>query len=112
MKRGFVVLSKAWYAKACLANRDYTDEVTFGMYDTNCGCVGEMAVKWFKTPCAPRLEVFDDSWAVLATFADVIKAMGRKNDLNITPDQFAEILVELGFEDRTETEPPNWEKVT
>ena len=109
MKRGFTVLSKSWYGKACLKGVDYVDEVMFGLYDGK-GVItgnteGEMAMKWYKFPRAPRLEVFDDSWAVLATFTDVIKAMGRKNDLNITPNQFAEILVDLGFEDMTQTEP-------
>ena len=116
MKRGFTVLSKSWYADACLDGVDHVDEIKFGLYndngDSGSDCAGEMAMKWHKTPAAPRLEAFDDSWAVLATFTDVIKAMGRKNDLNITPDQFAEILVGLGFEDRTEIKPPNWEKVT
>ncbi len=109
MKRGFVVLSKSWYADACLDGVDYVDEIMFGMYDgkgvITGGTDGEMSMKWYKTPAAPRLEAFDDSWAVLATFTDVIAAMGRKNDLNITPNQFAEILVELGFEDMTQTKP-------
>ena len=105
MKRGFTVLSKAWYAKACLEDVNYLDEIMFGMYDSEGGTEGEISMKWYKCPDAPRFEAFDDSWAVLATFADVIKAMGRKNDLNITPEQFAELLVGLGFEDMTQTTP-------
>ena len=109
MRRGFTVLSKSWYGKACLDGRDYTDEVMFGMYDgkgvDTGGTDGEMAVRWYKFSRAARLEVYDDSWAVLVSFADVIKAMGRKNDLSITPGQFAELLVGLGFEDMTQTKP-------
>ncbi len=108
MKRGFTVLSKSWYAEACLKDVDYVDEVMFGLYDDDRigGTSGEMAIKWHKLngENIPRFESFDDSWAVLATFTDVIIAMGKYDDKNITPDQFAELLISLGFEDMTQAE--------
>ncbi len=110
--RGFMILSESWYADANLKNAKYIDEIMFGLYpgDGNEGTSGEMAMKWFDLqeghPFAPRLEVFDDSWKILASFKDVIAKLAQVDGQNITPKQFAKLLTESGFRDLTKRQLP------
>jgi len=50
-----------------------------------------------------KLEAFYDSWEALSEFSDVISKMGMGSGKNISPEQFCDILLSLGFVDRTET---------
>ncbi len=104
MIRGFHILSQAWYADANLRGARWLDDVIFGLYDEeNGGTDGEMSVKWYDLGgrIVPKLECFDDAWATLVEFTDVITMLGNKDGQNITPDKFAEILLSRGFRDLT-----------
>lgn len=110
MIRGFIILSQSWYADANLRGARYVDEVNFGMYaaDEDGGTTGEMSVKWYdlgggilNDKPVPKLECFDDAWATLVMFSDVIAELGKVDNANITPDEFAEILKGCGFKDMT-----------
>ncbi len=108
MKRGFYHVSKAWYADSALKGREYTDEVIFGLYCDQGGTTGEMGVRWgdLENKNTPKLHCFDDAWAVLAGFKDVIDEMGKVDDQNIKPEEFCVILLKCGFEDLTPVKQP------
>jgi len=103
--RGFYNTSEAWYSK--IPGFPFNDiEVMFGMYIPNDGTEGEMAMHWHELggKSVPRLECFDDAWGVLGEFGDVIAALVKIDGENITPRQFCELLLSLGFIDLTEYE--------
>lgn len=110
--RGFHHTSQAWYARAVMRGADWYDEVTFGDYPEGGGTVhGEMAMRWYTIGYneaggrpTGRLEVYADSWRLLATFSDVIAALGQRDKL--TPEEFCALLREHGFQDRTQRERP------
>jgi hypothetical protein len=99
-ERGFIWANRAWYAKASGIKNAV---VYFGIYDEYEGTEGEMAMAWIDI-CSrkvPQLKAFDDSWKVLAGFADVIKAMAKADNKNITEEGFVKILKDCGFRDLT-----------
>lgn len=105
-KRGFTQLSKAWYADANLKNSKYSDQIMVGYYADEGGTPGEFSIKWksLSNNSVPRLMVYDDSWAVLTEFSDLLDKMAEVDDKNITPDEFARMLESLGIENMTQFE--------
>ncbi len=105
--RYFVHLKRAWYAEATLADMPFADEVSFGTASVpGAGIHGEMAVRWYRLDhvLAPRLEVFDDGWRLLAGFGDILEAMARVRtgrNMAIAPATFCALLEGCGFADRT-----------
>ena len=103
--RGYHRSSKAWYADSV---RKENTEVTFGMYEENAGTIGEMTMEWIELggrQCA-RLKAFEDSWAVLASFADLIQRMAEVDSEEIQEPDFCKMLDECGFKDLTAYESP------
>ncbi len=113
-KLGFVHLSEAWYGKTCLGNPcGYKDEIMFGLYHKDGSTQGEMAMRWIDINNAfhdekyiPRLEVFDDAWAVLTMIPNVLAELGNLNGQNITPKEFVQVLLDQGFTDMTPRKNP------
>lgn len=101
--RGYYHLSRAWYGKSCLADREVKDEVTFGLYYPGNGCEAEMSVKWLDIgpKICPKLGAFDSSWKLLLDFSDVIEAMSKVDGENISPLDFCKLLDGCGFKDMT-----------
>lgn len=100
--RKFYWTRKAWYADSADAN-----EITFGNYDAEP--FGEMVMKWHNLgggPLPARLEVFEDAWAALAEFKDLLDELAKVNRKNISQEQFVEILKKCGFSDATPYERP------
>jgi hypothetical protein len=106
--KGFVHLSRTWYAKHALRAGDIIDEVMFGFYYGGGGTSGEMSVRWSELGGAivPRLEVYDDAWDALNEFKDVIEKMAEVDGENINPEQFCKILLSCGFRDDTKEVGP------
>jgi hypothetical protein len=106
--RGFYHLSEAWYGSANLQTANFTDEVLFGMYHPEGGTDGEMSVRWSElgSKSVPRLQVFDDAWSMLASFTDLLAAMGKHDNECITPKAFCALLLGLGFQDLTPRKNP------
>ena len=109
-RRGFVQLSRAWYADSSLRRQEIIDEVMFGFYGENGGggTTGEMSMTWTELggKIVPQLGVFDDAWHALGEFKDLIVLMAGVDDKNISPEKFCEMLLACGFKDNTkETEP-------
>ena len=102
--RGFTWTGQAWYGKSALSHLNYTDEVTIGYYAEDGGTSGEFSIRWIPLSgeSVPKLEVFNDGWHALATMPDLIAALSEADDQNITPAQLCEVLLSLGFRDRTE----------
>ncbi|WP_321885785.1 hypothetical protein [Burkholderia cenocepacia] len=105
--RYFVHLKRAWYAEVTLREMPFADEVSFGTGPVSgAGTYGEMAVRWYRLDrvLAPRLEVFDDGWRLLADFGDILEAMARVRtgrNMAIAPAAFCALLEGCGFFDRT-----------
>ena len=102
--RGFFWTGKAWYAKTA-GDKD----IVFGMYSVDeGGTSGEMQVVWHDIGGkeVPRLECFNDAWSALSLFTDLITALGKLDDQNITQQQFVDVLLECGFTDLTKYERP------
>jgi hypothetical protein len=83
-------------------------QIDFGMYIPNDGTIGEMVMKWHDLAGknVPRLEVYNDGWGVLFSFADLLERLAELDDYNISEEEFVELLLELGFEDLTQYEKP------
>ena len=107
LKRGFFHLSESWYGEKCLSVEKYLDEIVFGLYETEeGGTTGEIAMQWhdIKNVATPKLEVYNDSLHLISTFSDVMDALSKMKQF--TPQEFAELLRELGFEDKTIRQEP------
>lgn len=106
--RGFFWSSRAWYHREAITTQE--EEITFGIYPDggNQGTIGEMRVVWEEWGEAqvPQLRVYDDAWAILSGFSDLLDYMAGSNAINITPEEFVEILKECGFKDLTPYEKP------
>lgn len=102
-KRGFTQLSKAWYGDANLKNSEMIDRFSIGFYHPEGGTTGEFLISYEELggKIIPRLQAFDDGWDALFNFSDLIEAMSKIDDKNISPDDFNKLLVSLGIEDMT-----------
>ncbi len=112
-KYQYTIFNEAWYADAARNGR-HTDEIMFGLYAVDAdgnseGCIGEMAMRWYQLGNirSPRLEVYNDAWAVLAGLPALIAHLAAHDNQDITPEQFAVILDRCGFEDRTQRTRPD-----
>ena len=76
-------------------------KIMFGLNERGDGTLGEMAMQWVALggDCVPQLRVFDDAWATLFTFADLLEKMAEVDDQNISPADFINILKECDFEE-------------
>jgi len=101
--RGFVWNKKAWYHDSCDNN-----EIMFGMYDTDGGTSGEMAMRWIDigtgTPVA-QLQSFSDSWHALSLFTDLLQSMKEfdygDTSKEVSQEEFVALLFRHGFSDLT-----------
>lgn len=105
--RGFYWFSKAWYNTL---TGDDKHNITFGLYceEGKEGCIGEMSMRWYNLggKVTPKLECFDDSFAVLASFPDLIYELAKLDNTDFTEEQFVKLLLELGFKDLTQYTQP------
>lgn len=104
-KRGFIYTNKAWYGPSAMLDHD---EIMFGLYvPGGVGTTGEMKMRWVQLDeYYPQLCVFDSGWSALAQFDDLLAALAEVDGLNITPDEFVELLLACGFEDMTPYQRP------
>lgn len=106
--RAFTHRNRSWYAPHLKHMTDgVVDEVMFGYYSPDGGTSGEMAMRWYNLGLdapTPRLEAYSDAWHALNTFSGVLAMLAEHDSQDITPEQFCNVLLSLGFVDRTETE--------
>ena len=104
-KRGFIWSSRAWYVTAARCQH----EIAFGMYYDEGGTRGAMSMVWQdlgKGRMCPELMCFDDAWAELHSFSDVLARMADVDSQDITEELFVAILKDCGFEDMTDYDGP------
>ena len=108
-ERQFIHTGRAWYGESALLHQRVIDEIMIGMYHSEGGTSGEFAVRWSELAgrAVPMLCVFDDAWDALQMFRDVLEAMARVDDQNVTPDQFCELLSACGVKDATPYKNPS-----
>lgn len=98
--RGFFWCSKSRYALP-----DDAPQIMFGIYPDGGdeGTEGEMGMQWHSVngDKFPGLQCFDDAFAVLLSFGDVIYELAQLDSTNFTEEQFVQILLKCGFIDRT-----------
>ena len=112
--RGFTNSGEAYYHSSIGFPNDVVGEVYFGLSCGGGGTHGEMSMRWTNLggKQCPYLHVFDDGWAVLASFSDVLEELAEvgapsTSYPSITPKEFCEILLKCGFKDNTIRENPN-----
>ena len=112
--RGFTNCGEAYYHKTLGFFNGVTGEVFLGLCAAGGGTKGEMKMEWVELggKNVPQLQVFDDGWEVLASWPDLLAELakvdcGSMSEKSITPKEFCEILLRLGFTDNTIRENPN-----
>lgn len=116
-KRGFYFSNEAWYYNQSKPSDRYTAEIMFGVFSyrddgEEDGCVAEMAMRWYDLqpylgkPHVPKLEVFEDAWLEFSKMGDLIQRLAFVDSKSIQPKEFIQMLLSLGFEDRTKRENP------
>lgn len=111
--RGYIHSREAWYYGATTRGKDILDDVMFGLYHPEGGCLAEMMMEWHILGGKPyaRLEVYDESWTTLLSFSDVLEKLSawqKEHDFwagnreeTLSSKEFCRLLDECGFVDRT-----------
>lgn len=81
-------------------------EVSYGLAFKNGGCIAEMSMEWEPSDAAlelPYLMAFMDATVLLACpmYRNLAVALMKYKESGPTPEQFAKLLLSLGFEDET-----------
>lgn len=105
--RGYHRHSKAWYEKAQTL-RSMNPTISFGMYGKESGCFAEMTAEWItlRSGLTPRINTFDDGWALYGIFSDLFEKLGEYHGKNVSEEEFSTILDWFGFKDLTQYENP------
>lgn len=103
--KGFYHLSKTWYGPSILDAKT-VDKISIGFYHPDGGTTGEFEISWYNMAgeSVPRLLVFDDGWSALANMPELVSLLESVDDQNITPDEMATKLVDVGIKDMTQRE--------
>ena len=81
--------------------KNFIDEITFGIYSKDGGCISEASIQWvpLMQKVVPHIGIFTDG--ITAAYSD--KFIGVINDLcdeeRLTPEQFSRLLIKHGFID-------------
>lgn len=102
-RREFRVYTQSWYSRDVPMEADLAEEIMVGMYHPEGGTSGEFALRWVSIGGRPvaRLEAFDDSWSALQKFGDLLAWMATVDGDNVTPEQVAAAMREMGIVDAT-----------
>lgn len=107
LRRTFIHFNRAWYAEANQPT-PWADEVHVGIERAD-GSGSGFSIAWYplsRNLVVPKLEVFNDAWAVLAEAEDLVRALGDLDDQSPGPEIICAMLEQLGFEDATPEERP------
>lgn len=105
--RGYHRHAKAWYGRI-ETQRKSDPCISFGMYRKAGGCFAEMSAEWFtlQSGLTPRINSFDDSWALYGIFSDLFDKLGEYHGKDVSEEEFSTILDWFGFKDLTQYENP------
>jgi len=85
-------------------HKEVVDEIVFGIYAKDGGCVSEAVVKWVELcgQVVPHIGIFTDG--ITAAYSD--KFIGVINDIDdksyLSPEQFSRLLIKHGFIDHSD----------
>lgn len=108
----FIITQEAWYSKTGpLSERE--PEIMIGDY-TDEGCTGEFAIRWRdldhgRRPPSPQLHMFNDCWEMIPDLLPLFTMLTDIGNANAAPEDVAVRLLDLGYEDITQREPPEEE---
>lgn len=98
---GFTHFSRMSFSN--IPHSDFEDEITFGLYVRNDGCISEASVRWelLDGKLVPAFRIFEDGIkaAFSSKFLAVVDKLRYMGDF--TPVQLAELLITQGFEDHS-----------
>lgn len=96
--RAYYRFSKSWYAK-----EGEVVEVAVGLYHEGGGCSGEFTFAWevLAGKPTPVLRAYDDGWAALMEFQDLLQSMAELDGMDTSEEEFCKVLDSLGIEDWT-----------
>ena len=79
--RGFTNCGEAYYHKSLGFSNGVVGEVFLGLCAGGGGTKGEMSMVWIELggKNVPQLKVFDDAWAVLASWPDLLAELAKVN---------------------------------
>lgn len=100
-EKGFYIPCKSWYADAIGEKKEY---IIIGMYTEYGGTQGEFRIE--REKLGIRLKAYNDSWETLSQMPELINLLAKiqRSGNEPTLEEFAEMLKELDYEDRTEYE--------
>jgi hypothetical protein len=101
-QRGFIHFGRSWYGHPKNLRDDAIDTVSFGDWYAVGSSDGCAAMVWYDQ--GPRLECFFDGWFTLAGMVDLTSSLGNLDGKALNPHTFCELLLALGFVDRTPIE--------
>jgi hypothetical protein len=103
-KPGFYWSSQAYYKAHVLQ-----PEINIGLYHPDGGTTGEFRLTWYEQghESVPRLEMFNDAWAMLAhpAFAELWQWLAYHDNDNLSDADVVFFLKAIGFTDLTMYSP-------
>ena len=106
--KGFTQASRSSYHDVWLEDEDHKDSFLIGFYDEDeDGTTGEFQIEFkiLAGSLTPLLRAFADSWNALLNMPELLIWLGQNDDnsreSSVTPEQFRQALVEMGFKDRS-----------
>lgn len=118
---GFYWLSQSWYRESAKPHdKDIVDEIMIGLYYKEGGCKGELKMEWVAIqadkPAVPHLCAFSDSWSLFKEIPALLTVLGKAKRVetkriqevaeDLTPSEFARLLLKHGFKDLTKRLSP------
>jgi len=97
---GFTQFSRQVYADTVTIRSE--DEIMYGIFSMDGGTLAEIGMRWYRLgrECVPRMECFSEAFFLLKSpmHQRIFKRLQNEPD-NFTPEEFASLLIEMGFQD-------------
>ncbi len=99
---GFTHFSRMEYGDLKMPT-EFIDEITFGLYVRNDGCISEATIRWEYLSGKPvyHIGIYDDGLKAAFSQKFLAVAAQLKNDGYLSPEEICRILIAEGFEDNS-----------
>lgn len=106
--------SELFWAFTCFSRQDYADEVEipyldevcYGLWNKNGGCVCEMLMVWERIggDAVPVIQSFSESFVLLTSPVQkkVFEKLMKMRKECFTPEEFSKVLLSCGFRDMSD----------
>lgn len=100
--KGFVQVSKSWFADSVLS-KDNPELFLISEYDEDDEAIAQFEIQWelLNGETVSKLIVWDDCWASLNNFQDLLSIMAEVDSAHIDPEEFRNRLLNAGMVDKT-----------